>query len=143
MTKYSTTQYNKFKRIESVIYDVYRQAKTWQHSLEELMEAQKKYLNHPEKEALPQYYQGKLSGIADVFFGIIQTKELKWLMYYTNRADRVVYVKKWEHLPKYIRNNGNFNGNHFWKNPIKLTDGRGFIHRPFGNNPSKGTRMKG
>jgi hypothetical protein len=141
ISKRQTIQYNKYQRIKTIIHDVYRQAKVFQSSLDELMEAQKKYLNHPEKDDLNQYYTGCLSGIADTLFDNLQTNQLEWLMYYTNRAGRVVYIKDWDKLPRYIKDSGKFNGNHFWKNPKINKDGEK-LHRPFGNTPSVGVGMK-
>lgn len=137
VSKRQTTLYNKFQRIKNVIGEVHRRAKTFQSTLEELLEDQKKYLNHPEKNDLNSYYDGCLFGIASTLFDNIQTQQLEWLLYYTNRAGRVVHVKGWDNLPKYIKISGKFNGNHFWKDPKKDENGN-LIHRRFGNNPSMG-----
>ena len=138
MSKRQSTNYNKFDRVRNTIFSVYRMAKTYQHSFEDLMKDQKKYLEHPDRHGLPQYYMGNLQGVANTLFNDLQTNQVEWMHYYTNRVGRIVYVNDWDDLPDYIKDNGNFHGNHFWKNPKKNDQGQ-LVHRPFGVNPSTGT----
>ncbi|MCP4367679.1 MAG: hypothetical protein GY797_06150 [Deltaproteobacteria bacterium] len=83
-----------------------------------------------------------LEGYSSAMFDNIQMNLTKWLMYYTNKNGKVIYVKKWQRLPQYIKDSGNFNGNHFWipKKGIKRSPDKG--PQPFGNTPSTGVGMK-
>lgn len=139
---YSKTQFNKYIRVESALYSLYRQAKTFQMSLDELLKIkEEKINNHPDKKGLTSYYIGKLRGIDDCLFSQIQTEWTEWKMYYTNKVGRVVYTKKWEKIPEYIKDNGKFNGNHFWK-MTDLQKKRKEDPKPFGNQPSIGAGRK-
>ncbi len=140
VSKHYTTQGNKCDRVEQAIFDLFRRTITYQASFDQYLEWSKKVNEHPDRAGLTSHYTGYLHGVSSTLFRHIQGDCLEWMMYYTNRNNRVVYVRRWERLPQYIKNSGNFNGNHFWKNKRGVK--RIGNPRPFGNSPSKGVGMK-
>lgn len=140
VSKHYTTQGNHCDKVEQAIQDCFRRTITYQLSFDEYLAEAKKTHEHPSRVGLTDYYKGYLHGVSTTLFHHIQRDCLEWMMYYTNKNGKVVYVKKWERLPKYIKYSGNFNGNHFWKN-VKGRKRTG-PPKPFGNCPSNGVVIK-
>lgn len=129
VSKHYTTMGNKCDRMETAIYDFYSMCKSFKVSFTEFLELKtRKVHDNPDQKGLTPYYKGYLRGVDDALFKRLQKEWVEWKLYYTNKRGNVIYVSKWQQLPKYIQKGGNFNGNHFWNGTIK----------PFGNNPSKG-----
>lgn len=140
MSEHHAKQFKKFSELESLLYDKYRTAKNFQMDLEKLFELKNKYYDDPQHSKLVSYYVGKLSGIDSCLFAQIQNEHTEWKHYYVNKNEKTIYVNKWEKLPQYIKNNGEFFGNYFWKRTqeqIKANE----EPRPFGN-PSVGLGLK-
>ncbi len=140
VSKRQTTLYNKADRVEQAIRDCFQRTITYHASFDQYLEWSKKTYEHPDRKGLTSYYVGYLHGVSSTLFDHIQRDCVEWMMYYTNRRGRVVYVRRWERLPAYIKDSGNFNGNHFWKN--KRGHKRTGNPKPFGNSPSKGVGRK-
>lgn len=119
-SKWVTTQYNHFQTAKAVLLDSYRHAKIFHMTCNEFVtERSAKVYETNSYKRLSQYYKGKLSGISDTLFEQIQTELVEWKHYYKNRAGRIVYVSRWEKMPKYIREGNLFSSNHFWKGTTK------------------------
>lgn len=133
MSKYHTTQFNHLDELKRNLYHVYQRAYEWKWSTDKLFALRKKMVyDNPSYSKLNQINIASLSGADSALFHNIQRNLVEWNLYYTNKNGKVIYVKKWQKLPKYIRDNGKFNGNHFWKRTTK----------PWGTNPSVGAGMK-
>ena len=143
-SKHYTTQYNKCSRVESAIYDVYSSCRIFQPCFNDFLGLKKKRIHeHPDLKGLTSYNIGYLIGIESCLFHTLQKEWVEWMMYYTNKNGKVIHVRKWQRLPKYIKDNGNFNGNFFWKRNERGKARRlPRVFKPFGNNPSNGVGRK-
>lgn len=133
MSKYHTTQFNHLDKLKGNLYSIYQRAQREKWNTVTLFARRKAMVyDSPSYKKINQINMASLSGADSALFNNIQRNLVEWKIYYTNKNGKVVYVKQWQELPKYIRDNGNFNGNHFW-NETNL---------PWGDHPSVGRGMK-
>lgn len=141
MSKHYEKQLKIVDHFKGRLMQIHRNAHRDQIPLHKLLDLKSAYIfDHPDYMKLTRGSRAILSGYADALFSNIQMNLTKWLMYYTNKNDKVVYVEKWDDLPEYIKENGKHQGNHFWipQPGVKLKDK---TPQPFGDNPSTGVAM--
>jgi hypothetical protein len=112
----SDTNYKNYVMIENLCKEVYRSACARCFTLEEYLEhRERKVFANPVFKKLTVRHKMAISAVQGIHFGIIQEEKVEWLMYYVNKEGSIIFVKKWDMLPEYIKKGDLFRGNHFWK----------------------------
>ena len=122
MSKYQTTMYNRFKRVERGLNSLYRRIIQDQVSFKEYMERREEYFETTkfDRERLTQYYTGKLSGISDTWWNRIQQDEVVWLHSWETKSGQTLYSREWHDVPKKLRyDKKKFKSSHYWKGTCK------------------------
>jgi len=143
MSRHYDVQIKNMDRLKGRLMQIHRNAHQGETPLQDLLNKKSAYIyDSPEWERLTSRSQAIVNGYASALFDNIQANLTRWMLYYTNKNNKVVYVTKWQRLPKYIRDNGNFNGNHFWIPAKGIKRDRNKGPQPFGSTPSTGVGMK-
>jgi hypothetical protein len=126
-TKYQTTEYNRFKRVENRLKDVYARTVAFKLPHAQQIELLKVVYASPDYVRLTAYYRGYVAGVAHDRSEAIWDDHLVYMLGPAAGATRQVHTEWTEEMSQLCRVPGALWAGHYWKG----ADGAADLAHPY------------
>lgn len=113
-SRYATTSYNRGKRVESAIRDIYSRAVAFHFTADRITELMSAVWQSADARKLTGYQLGYVWGIADMLREDIWRNHVAWMLGPSSGPSRQVPSEWTEEMSRLCRLPGQLYGGHFW-----------------------------